>query len=199
MMTYPVMEVFYSIQGEGKHSGQAAYFIRLGGCDVGCVWCDVKESWDATAHPNQTVEQIVEGVQATKAKLVILTGGEPAMYNLFRLCAALKAAGYQLHIETSGAYPLQGEFDWVCCSPKKFKPALDEVLQRADELKVIAFNTSDFEWARAFEARVSPDCLLFMQAEWSKRERMYPLVVDFVKNWNHWHISVQTHNYLQID
>ena len=194
----PVMESFYTIQGEGFYSGTPAYFIRLGGCDVGCVWCDVKESWDASQFEWFSVEQIVKEARASGAKVVVVTGGEPLMYNLTKLTEALKANGLQSNIETSGAYPLTGSWDWICFSPKKFKASLDEFYSKSHELKVIAFNKSDFKWASEHGDKMSQDSQLFLQPEWSKEKEMTPLVVDFVKRNPRWKISLQTHKYMDI-
>ena len=192
------MEMFYTLQGEGAFSGQAAYFIRLGGCDVGCVWCDVKESWDADAHPKIAVEAIVEEAAAHPARLAVITGGEPAMCDLNPLCDALHRLGFRVHIETSGAYPLLGRFDWITVSPKKFKAPLEDVVAQADELKVIVFNKSDFAWAEAHASFCSPDCLMLLQPEWDKSEAMTPLIIDYVKRHPRWRISLQTHKWMQI-
>ena len=194
----PVMEDFYTIQGEGGNTGYAAYFIRLGGCDVGCHWCDVKESWNPTLHPLTPISEVVNKALSFKAKSIVITGGEPLLYNLDPLTNLLKASGLKVFLETSGAYPLSGNFDWVCLSPKKFKKPLASVLQRADELKVIVFNKSDFEWAEQYRAEVSVNCLLFLQPEWSKSEQMLPQIIDFVKENPHWRISLQTHKYMNI-
>ncbi|MCB9239679.1 MAG: radical SAM protein [Flavobacteriales bacterium] len=195
----PVMEQFYTLQGEGYYAGQAAWFIRLGGCDVGCVWCDVKESWDADVHPLITVEELVKRASATPAEIVVITGGEPAMYDLSLLCNELRSAGKRVHIETSGAHPLLGVFDWVCFSPKKFKAPLSEVAALADELKVIVFNKSDFDWARTWEEEVPETCLLYIQPEWDKREVVEPMMIEFIKENPRWRMSIQTHKYLGID
>lgn len=194
----PVMEQFYTIQGEGYHQGKAAYFIRLGGCDVGCVWCDVKESWDAAAHPHIPIEDIVKTAQSAPARLAVITGGEPTLYNLNKLTTQLKAAGFQTNIETSGAHELTGHFDWVCLSPKKFKPPVGQVLKQADELKIIVFNKSDFKWAESFAAKVRKDCMLFLQPEWSKAEKMTPLIVDYIKANPQWQLSLQIHKYIHV-
>ncbi|MCO5287152.1 MAG: 7-carboxy-7-deazaguanine synthase QueE [Chitinophagaceae bacterium] len=194
----PVMEQFYTIQGEGYHQGKAAYFIRLGGCDVGCVWCDVKESWDAAAHPHIQIEDIVKVAQATPARLAVITGGEPTLYDLNELTTQLKAAGFQTNIETSGAHELTGHFDWVCLSPKKFKPPVERVLKQADELKIIVFNKSDFKWAESFAAKVRKDCMLFLQPEWSNAEKMTPLIVDYIKTNPQWQLSLQIHKYIHV-
>lgn len=194
----PVMEAFYTIQGEGKNTGKAAYFIRLGGCDIGCSWCDVKESWPAELHPAYTVEELLEMVNSSGTRNVVITGGEPAMYNLMPLTQALKAEGYYIMLETSGAYPIQGTFDWICVSPKKFKAPLKENLAIADELKVIVYNKNDLQWGPAFAPQLKPNCVRLLQAEWSKWQQMTPLIVDFVKNNTDWQISLQTHKFMQI-
>ncbi len=194
----PVMESFYTLQGEGFHSGKAAYFIRLGGCDVGCVWCDVKESWDAEAHPQFRVEDIVNGALEYPGRLAVITGGEPLMYDLNELTAELKQKGFQTNIETSGAHPLSGDWDWICFSPKKFKAPLEEFYAVANELKVIVYNSSDFDFAEKHAAKVNPDCKLFLQVEWDRRERMMPSIVEYVKANPQWRVSIQTHKYMNI-
>jgi len=192
------MEHFYTLQGEGVHTGRAAYFIRLGGCDVGCVWCDVKESWDASAHPRMTVADIVAAASATGAGFAVITGGEPAMYPLAPLCDALHTAGLAVHIETSGAYLLSGTLDWITVSPKKFKAPLSESLQQAHELKVVVYHPSDLEWAEQHAAKVSPGCVLLLQPEWSKREKITPLLTSYVQKHPQWRLSLQTHKYINI-
>jgi len=194
----PLMEDFYTIQGEGFHSGKAAYFIRLGGCDVGCHWCDVKESWDASLHPLTSVEEIVSRVTPHPAKTVVVTGGEPLIYDLSLLTDKFKEQGIQTFIETSGAYPLSGNWDWICLSPKKFKAPLASITPFAQELKVIVFNKSDFEWAESFSKEVSPTCKLYLQPEWSKAETLTPIIIDYVKNNPKWNISLQTHKFMHI-
>ena len=194
----PLMEEFYTIQGEGYHTGKAAYFIRLGGCDVGCHWCDVKESWDAGLHPLTAADTIIAHAGLHPSKAVVVTGGEPLLYNLDYLTKGLQAAGIKTFIETSGAYPLSGSWDWICLSPKKFKAPLPDVLAAAGELKVIIFNKSDFEWAEKHAALVSPNCRLYLQPEWSKATEMTPLIVDYVMQHPKWEISLQTHKYLNI-
>jgi 7-carboxy-7-deazaguanine synthase len=194
----PLMEDFYTIQGEGSFQGLAAYFIRLGGCDVGCVWCDVKESWDASAHPVVPVKDIVSRAKHSGADIVVVTGGEPAMYDLSSLTRELKEVGLRTHIETSGAYPLTGKWDWVCFSPKKFKAPKPSVYGLADELKVVVYNRSDFAWAEEFAANVNPECKLYLQPEWSKEKEMLPLIIDYVKANPRWRISLQVHKYLNI-
>ncbi|MDW7690534.1 7-carboxy-7-deazaguanine synthase QueE [Flammeovirgaceae bacterium SG7u.111] len=194
----PVMEAFYTIQGEGCFQGNAAYFIRLAGCDVGCVWCDVKESWDADLHPVKSVEEIVAEAAKHPARLAIITGGEPLMYDLTELTKALKKEGFRIHIETSGAHPLSGQLDWVTFSPKKFKKPLKEVCKQASELKIIVFNKSDFAWAKEHAALVGEKCRLFLQPEWSKTQQMMPLIVEFVKENPNWQVSLQTHKFMDI-
>ena len=196
--TYPVMESFYTLQGEGAHTGRAAYFIRLGGCDVGCVWCDVKDSWDAEAHPKKTVKTLVEEASSFSGRMVVITGGEPAMHDLTDLTAALRMAGFSINIETSGAHALSGYLDWICFSPKKFKTPLPEVPPKAHELKVIIFNKSDFAWAESFASLTNPDCRLFLQPEWEKREQMTPLIIDYIHQHPKWSLSLQTHKYIGV-
>lgn len=194
----PLMEEFYTIQGEGYHTGKAAYFIRLGGCDVGCHWCDVKESWDANLHPLTAADTIIENALKYPAKTVVITGGEPLIYNLEYLTQGLKAAGIQTFLETSGAYPLSGHWDWICLSPKKFKAPRKDVLEAAGELKVIVFHKSDFQWAEEHALAVGPTCKLYLQPEWSKAAEMTPLIIDYVMQNPRWEISLQTHKYLNI-
>ncbi len=194
----PLMEEFYTIQGEGFNTGKAAYFIRLGGCDVGCHWCDVKESWDAGLHPLTAADTIVEHASKYPSKAVVVTGGEPLIYNLDYLTTQLQLRGIKTFIETSGAYPLSGHWDWICLSPKKFKGPQADVAQKADELKVIVFNKSDFEWAEQHARLVSANCKLYLQPEWSRNTEMTPLIVDYVMNNPRWEISLQTHKYLNI-
>ncbi|UBM59125.1 7-carboxy-7-deazaguanine synthase QueE [Marinilongibacter aquaticus] len=194
----PLMEAFYTLQGEGVHTGKAAYFIRLGGCDVGCVWCDVKESWEADAHPQVEIAEIVKGAEAYPGRLAVITGGEPLMYDLTALTARLKQAGFQTNIETSGAHPLSGEWDWICLSPKKFKAPLPEVYAHADELKVIVYNKSDFKYAEENAAKVGKKCQLLLQPEWSRQEQMLPLIIDYIKANPQWKVSLQTHKWMDI-
>ena len=198
MEVLPVMEHFYTIQGEGAYSGVAAYFIRLGGCDVGCVWCDVKESWDADAHPKYSIEDIVSWPVKANADLVVITGGEPLMYNLYPLTLALREAGLKVNIETSGAHPLSGTYDWICLSPKKFKAPLPEICMKAHELKIIVFNKSDLKWAEEHADKVAPYCQLYLQPEWGRSEKMLPIIIDYVKQNPRWRISLQTHKYMNI-
>jgi len=193
----PLMEAFYSLQGEGFYKGTAAYFIRLGGCDVGCHWCDVKESWAAEAHPLVPVDTIVTDALA-HSKTMIITGGEPLMWNLDLLTEKLRAAGARTHIETSGAHPLSGTFDWICLSPKKIKRPVGDVLQKANELKMVIYNNNDFLFAEEMAAQVSPDCLLYLQPEWSKRDKVIPKIVDYVMAHPQWKASLQMHKYLDI-
>ena len=193
----PLMEAFYSLQGEGFYKGTAAYFIRLGGCDVGCHWCDVKESWAAEAHPLVPVDTIVTDALA-HSKTMIITGGEPLMWNLDLLAEKLRAAGARTHIETSGAHPLSGTFDWICLSPKKIKRPVGDVLQKANELKMVIYNNNDFLFAEEMAAQVSPDCLLYLQPEWSKRAVAMPKIVDYVMAHPQWKASLQMHKYLDI-
>ncbi|NJN42547.1 MAG: radical SAM protein [Flammeovirgaceae bacterium] len=192
------MESFYTIQGEGTYQGYAAYFVRLGGCDVGCVWCDVKESWNAKDHPLQSVDHIISDVRESKSEIVVITGGEPAMYDLTMLTRSLQADGLRTHIETSGAYPLTGHWDWVCLSPKKFKKPHSSVYEMADELKVIVYNASDLKWAAAESIKVGENCNLFLQPEWSVEKKVLPMIIDFIKENPAWRISLQVHKYMNI-
>lgn len=194
----PVMEEFYTIQGEGFHSGKAAYFIRIGGCDVGCHWCDVKESWDASIHPLVDVQSVIENASKQVSKAVVITGGEPLMYNLNFLTNSLQQKGIETYIETSGAYPLSGVWDWICLSPKKTMLPQHEILSLANELKIIVYNHSDFEFAELFSRKVNNQCKLFLQPEWSIRDKMTPYIVDYVMKNPKWMISLQTHKYLNI-
>lgn len=194
----PLMEEFYTIQGEGYHTGKAAYFIRLGGCDVGCHWCDVKESWDAGIHPLTPADEIIAHAARHPAKTVVVTGGEPLIYNLDYLTEGLQKQGIRTFMETSGAYPLSGHWDWICLSPKKFKAPRPDVIAAAGELKVIVFNKSDFAWAESYAAEVPDNCRLYLQPEWSKAAIITPLIIDYVMNHPKWEISLQTHKYLNI-
>jgi organic radical activating enzyme len=198
LASLPIMEAFYTLQGEGAFQGHAAYFIRLGGCDVGCHWCDVKESWDVSKHPQVKIQDIVATAQQNPARLAVITGGEPLMHNLDELCIQLKKVGFRTHIETSGAYKLSGDWDWICLSPKKFKAPVAEVIQKAHELKVIIYNKSDFLFAEKYAQLVPKDCLLLLQPEWDRREVMLPLVIDYVKKYPKWKISLQTHKFMDI-
>ena len=195
---YPLMEAFYTLQGEGYHSGKPAYFIRLAGCDVGCHWCDVKESWDAGLHKITSIEDIVSGAMAHPSKFAVITGGEPLMHNLTELTDSLIEKKYELAIETSGAYSLSGRWHWICLSPKKFKAPREEFYAVVNELKVIIFNKSDFKWAEEHAAKVNKNCKLYLQVEWSKRDELTLLLIEYVKQNPQWRISVQTHKYLDI-
>ncbi len=195
---YPIMEHFYTLQGEGKYTGTSAYFIRLGGCDVGCVWCDVKESWDADIHPKMSVEELKNIVSQYPGNLVVITGGEPAMYDLSVLVDALHAAGKYVAIETSGTSKLVGDVDWYTFSPKKFKAPVNEAYEKASELKIVIFHKSDLAWAEEHAKKVPADCVLYLQPEWSKREQLLPTIIEYVKNHPKWKISLQTHKYLEI-
>ena len=192
------MEQFYTLQGEGYHQGKAAYFVRLGGCDVGCVWCDVKESWDFDTHPKMTVAEIVENIKSSKAPLAVITGGEPLLHNLAELTTAIQREGIATNIETSGSSPISGNWDWICLSPKKFKEPLPQILPLAHELKIIIFNKSDFEWAEKYAAKVSASCKLYLQPEWSKAAVMTPLIVEYIKKNPKWELSLQIHKYIHV-
>jgi 7-carboxy-7-deazaguanine synthase len=212
----PVMESFYTLQGEGYHQGRAAYFIRLGGCDVGCVWCDVKDSWDAEAHPKFSVADIVQKATIETGisnfglgnnlmpstlnlkPLVVVTGGEPLLHQLDELTTALQQAGFETNIETSGSSPLSGHWDWICLSPKKFKAPLPEVVAAANELKVVVFNKHDFDWAEKYATEVSPNCKLYLQPEWDKKEVVTPLIIDYIKANPKWELSLQIHKYINV-
>lgn len=197
----PLMEDFYTLQGEGFHTGKAAYFLRIGGCDVGCYWCDVKESWDPKLHPLTSVDEIVSRVKNAaggKVETVVITGGEPLMYNLDELCRKLKNKGYHIHLETSGSHPFRGDFDWVCLSPKRKSPPLVEIFGRADELKVIIFDETDFEWAEENAAKIKPGTKLFLQPEWSRMQQVMPSIVNYILNHPNWEVSLQTHKFMHI-
>jgi len=201
--TYPVMESFYTLQGEGAHQGRAAYFIRLGGCDVGCTWCDVKDSWDASNHPIYNVDEIIAKAEAemnnlASKKLAVITGGEPLLHQLDALTAALQAKGFETNMETSGSSPLSGHWNWICLSPKKFKQPLPEIVPLANELKVVVFNKHDFEWAESFAKQVSPTCKLYLQPEWDKKELVTPLIIDYIKAHPQWQLSLQIHKYINV-
>jgi organic radical activating enzyme len=198
IISLPVMEHFYTLQGEGYHQGKAAYFIRLGGCDVGCVWCDVKDSWDADQHPKYSIEYLIAAVKKTPAEIVVITGGEPLMHNLDELTKELKAVGLQTNIETSGAHPLSGIWDWICLSPKKFKAPLPEILPVANELKVVIFNKSDFDWAEKYANAVSPTCKLYLQPEWDKATQVTPMIIEYIKANPQWELSLQIHKYINV-
>ena len=194
----PVMEHFYTIQGEGINTGKASYFIRLAGCDVGCIWCDVKESWSVTEHPLMEINDLVAGALRYPSRLVVITGGEPLMHNLDALCIELHAAGFKICLETSGSWPLSGQWDWICVSPKKFKAPMPEVMQYADELKVIIYNKSDFAWAEQHAATVISKCRLLLQPEYSRFDEAMPMIIDYVKSHPRWQISLQTHKVINV-
>lgn len=195
MSVLPLMEHFYTIQGEGAYQGSAAYFIRLAGCEVGCVWCDVKESWDVKPHPTVPIDDIISYL---KGPIAVITGGEPAMHNLAELTSKIHSKNIRTHIETSGVYELTGEWDWICFSPKKFKTPHPSVASKAHELKVIIYNKSDFEWAEQHAATVSNECQLFLQPEWSKEKELLPSIIEYVKQNPRWQISLQVHKYMNI-
>lgn len=194
----PVMEDFYTLQGEGRHQGRAAYFIRLGGCDVGCVWCDVKDSWDAGKHPLRRIDDLVAEVKKYPVEIVVITGGEPLMHDLGLLTEKLHAAGLRTHIETSGSSPLSGNWDWITLSPKKFKEPLPEVLPHASELKIVVYNKSDFAWAEKWAAFISPGCAKYLQPEWTKAQAVTPLIIDYIKAHPEWQLSLQVHKYINV-
>lgn len=194
----PLVEEFYTIQGEGYHTGKAAYFIRIGGCDVGCSWCDTKFSWNPSLHPVVPAEDIVEHVSSEPAAAVVVTGGEPLMVNMDYLTGLLKEKGIETFLETSGAYPLSGNWDWICLSPKKNAPPVEELFQVADELKVIISAEEDLNWALENGRRVQASCKLFLQPEWSSREITLPLIIEFVKENPSWMVSLQSHKYMRI-
>ncbi len=192
------METFYSLQGEGFHAGRSAYFIRLGGCDVGCHWCDVKESWDASSHPFTDIDRLVVKAESQSPDLVVITGGEPLMYDLCDLTRKLQQHGLRTHLETSGAHPLTGSWDWICFSPKKFKKPLNDIYEKAHELKVVIFNYSDFKWAEQHASKVNDRCKLYLQPEWSRVEENMPMILKYIEENPQWHMSIQTHKYLNI-
>ena len=196
-MMLPLMEEFYTIQGEGFHKGTAAYFIRVGGCDVGCHWCDVKESWNPESHPPTAIKAIAQNANKY-SKTIVITGGEPLTWDMGPLTSLLKQMGMNTHIETSGAYPLSGSWDWICLSPKKMKLPTQQVYEAAHELKVIIYNKNDFKFAEKQAEKVGEDCILYLQPEWSKRETMIPQIVDYVMANPKWMVSLQTHKYLNI-
>lgn len=196
--TLPVMESFYTLQGEGFYQGHAAYFIRLGGCDVGCVWCDVKDSWDASKHPQISIDEIVSSAVKYPGRLAVITGGEPLMHNLDALTDLLHKSGFETNIETSGSSPLSGHWDWICLSPKKFKAPLPEIVPLSKELKVVVFNKHDFEWAETYAALVKPDCKLYLQPEWDKSAEITPLLIDYIKQNPKWELSLQLHKYINV-
>lgn len=192
------MEDFYTIQGEGFNTGRAAYFIRLAGCDVGCVWCDVKESWSAENHPSVTIEELLQRVLNAGADKVVITGGEPAMYDLSPLTEIFRNNNICCYIETSGAYPVTGTWDWICVSPKKFKAPLPGVINMANELKVVIYNKSDFDWAEKHALSINNTCILFLQPEFSVFDKIMPQVIDYVLKNKRWRISLQTHKIIGV-
>jgi 7-carboxy-7-deazaguanine synthase len=194
----PVMEAFYTIQGEGYHQGKAAYFIRLAGCDVGCVWCDVKESWDAEAHPNVSLDEIVSGAKSSGGQIAVITGGEPLMHDLDLLTEKLRSKGLKTHMETSGAHELSGRWDWICFSPKKFKKPKETIYEFANELKVVIYHKHDFKWAEEHAQKVNTSCKLYLQPEWSRHKEMLPVIIDYVKQNPDWEISLQMHKFMDI-
>ena len=198
ILSLPLMEHFYTIQGEGRYTGHPSYFLRLGGCDVGCVWCDVKESWDASKHPQVVIEMMVQVVEDSTAPIAVITGGEPLMHNLDALTSLLNEKGIRTHIETSGSHQLSGKWNWICLSPKKFKAPLDEVVLAANELKVVVYNQSDFSWAEQYAEKVSGDCLLFLQPEWSRAKELTPSIISYIQRNPKWILSLQTHKYIDI-
>jgi len=194
----PIMEDFFTIQGEGFFAGTPAYFIRIGGCDVGCHWCDVKESWDFNAHKLVSIGNVINNLKQFDVNTVVITGGEPLIYNLDQLCNELKKSDYQLHLETSGAYSLSGKWNWICLSPKKNQPPIEEIVKKADELKVIIHNNDDFKWAEKYAQQVSKDCRLYLQPEWSKKEQMMQKIVVYTQSNPKWTVSLQIHKYMGI-
>ena len=192
------MEQFYTVQGEGTFSGYASWFIRLAGCDVGCVWCDVKDSWTAEGYPQLSPKLLAEQAAQSGTDRVVITGGEPCLYDLTELCYELKKLGLKIHLETSASSPIRGDFDWICISPKKFKKPILEEMSKADELKIVVFNKSDFEWAEKHKSLVRKDCRLLLQPEWDKSDKILPEVIAYVKTHPEWQISLQTHKYMSI-
>ncbi len=194
----PLMEDFYTLQGEGFHTGKPAYFTRIGGCDVGCSWCDVKESWNAKLWPLTKTDEIVQRINSCVAKSVVVTGGEPLIYSLDYLCGELKKLNIKTFLETSGSHPLSGQWDWICLSPKKYKPPLNDIYTKADELKVIIQSKGDFEWAEKNAARVGSNCILYLQPEWSKHEEIMEPIIEYVMKNPKWQVSLQSHKYMGI-
>lgn len=194
----PVMERFYTIQGEGVHSGCPAYFIRLAGCDVGCVWCDVKDSWNAEEHPLLSVEELINDVVHAGSNRVIITGGEPLMHDLQELTVGLRSNAIAVHLETSGVHPLSGEWNWITFSPKKFKRPTEEIFQKAHEMKVIVFHPSDIAWAEELSKKLNSECSLLLQPEWERSEEMLPLIMNFITSHPQWRLSLQTHKYIGV-
>ncbi|MEI6586806.1 MAG: 7-carboxy-7-deazaguanine synthase QueE [Sediminibacterium sp.] len=197
-ISLPVMEAFYTLQGEGYYQGRAAYFIRLGGCDVGCVWCDVKDSWDADKHPKITIEKIVEEALKYPGRLAVITGGEPLMHELDALTKALQQLGFETNIETSGSSKLSGNWNWICLSPKKFKAPLPAIVPLANELKVVVFNKHDFEWAETYAKDVNENCKLYLQPEWDKAAEITPMIVAYIQANPKWSLCLQIHKYINV-
>ena len=197
-LTLPVMESFYTLQGEGFHQGRAAYFIRLGGCDVGCFWCDVKESWDASLHPQIAISDIVSGAKEFPGRLAVITGGEPLLHQLDELTSELQKAGFETNIETSGSSHLSGHWDWICLSPKKFKAPLPEIVSQANELNVVIYNMHDFTWAETYASQVNKTCKLYLQPEWDKATEITPFIIDYIKANPQWELSLQVHKYINV-
>ena len=191
----PLMEAFRTVQGEGAHTGRPSFFMRIGGCDVGCHWCDVKESWDAQRHPLTSLDELLE-LPGNQDSIVVITGGEPLMWDMGPLTEGLRARGFRVHLETSGAYPVTGSWDWVCLSPKKTKAPLVELYALANELKVIIFNDDDFKWAAAHAEQCSAQIELFVQPEWSRRDQNIPKIIDFLESNPQWRLGLQTHKYI---
>ena len=198
MMNLPVMEHFYTLQGEGAFTGHAAYFIRLGGCDVGCTWCDVKESWDINAHPQMSIDAIADLTQNSGTKIAVITGGEPTMHDLTTLTQSIQNLQIRTHIETSGTNPISGDWDWICFSPKRFKKPLEMYFELSHELKVVIAHKNDLRWAKEFEAKMHKNCKLYIQPEWDNRQEMTNLCIDFIKENPNWSLSLQTHKYIDI-
>jgi 7-carboxy-7-deazaguanine synthase len=194
----PLVEDFYTIQGEGYHTGKPAYFIRLGGCDIGCSWCDAKYTWNRHLHPLVDTDEIVQRALTYPSRSVVVTGGEPSSYPLDYLCAELKENGIETYVETSGAYPLTGEWNWICLSPKKQSPPQPEIYNMADELKVIVYDNSDLEWAEETAKLVNSNCRLYLQPEWSRYDIIVSSIVEYVKNNPQWNISLQAHKFMHI-
>ena len=192
------MEAFYTLQGEGFHQGKAAYFIRLGGCDVGCVWCDVKDSWDMGSHPSVAVSDIVSRAAGFPGRMAVVTGGEPLMHDCEELTRQLRSAGFATHLETSGAWPLSGVWDWICLSPKKFKAPIPAILPAAQELKVVIYNEHDFQWAEKYARQLGPACQLFLQPEWSRSKLITPIIIDYIEKNPKWQFSLQLHKYINL-
>ena len=198
LASLPVMEHFYTLQGEGQFQGRAAYFIRLGGCDVGCVWCDVKDSWEEERHPRLLIADLIKEVKPHPGAIVVVTGGEPLLHDLGPLTEAIHASGFRAHMETSGSSPLSGNWDWITLSPKKFKAPLQEILPLANELKIVVFNRSDLDWAEQWSAKVSPSCKLYLQPEWSKADKVTPMIIEYIKAHTKWQLSLQVHKYINV-